>query len=167
MCQGIRNKQYWKDLKDRFSLIFSSLKELIIWIFASFMLPIVQLFCMIFSKEVIGTKDDIYNILFVTIASFLTSIFFVTNFWTKNRTIVRMLLVVSYIISFGLFLVSLVNSSIFDESVYKWGVLIAIGSAFLVGFFCKYDENLATSRKIANEAKEKTNGRLNNNEFKV
>ena len=77
-------------------LLIDSIKELSTWIFASFLLPLVQLFVIKFSKEPSGTIEEIYNIIFVTIASFLTSIFFVTNFWKQNRTIVRMMLVLSY-----------------------------------------------------------------------
>lgn len=148
-------------------LLIDSIKELSTWIFASFLLPLVQLFVINFSKEPSGTIEDIYNIIFVTIASFLTSVFFVTNFWKQNRTIVRMMLVLSYLISFGLFLVSLINSSFFESEVYKWGMYIALAFAVLVGFYSKYDEKSAIAREIVGNAKKKTHGTLNNKDFKV
>lgn len=148
-------------------LMFESIKELTIWIFASFLLPLVQLFVMKFSRNPSGTKEDFFNIIFVTIASFLTSVFFVTNFWKQNRTIVRMMLVMSYIISFGLFLISLVQYSFFDVNIYEWGMYIALMFAVLVGFFSKYDEKVAVANEIAGKAKKLTHGTLNNKEFKV
>lgn len=148
-------------------LMCESIKDLFIWIFASFLLPLIQLFIMNFSKQQSGTEEDFVNIIFVTITSFLTSVFFVTNFWQQNRTIVRMMLVISYLISFGLFLVSLVQYSCFDAYIYKWGMVIALILAVFVGFFSKYDEKVAVAKEIAGKAKNITHGTLDNKEFKV
>lgn len=148
-------------------LMYESIKELFIWIFASFLLPLIQLFIMCFSQQQSGTEEDFFNIIFVTVASFLTSVFFVTNFWRQNRTIVRMMLVLSYLISFGLFIVSQVQYSFFDAYIYKWGMFIAMILAVLVGFFSKYDEKVVVAKEIAGKAKNITHGTLNNKEFKV
>ena len=78
-----------------------------------------------------------------------------------------MMLVLSYLISFGLFLVSLINSSFFESEVYKWGMYIALAFAVLVGFYSKYDEKSAIAREIVGNAKKKTHGTLNNKDFKV
>lgn len=165
----IKNKirSLWDKIVVRIPIAFDSFKELFTWMFASFLLPLFQLFVIKFSNEPSETEEDVYTILFVTIASFLTSVFFVTNFWKQNRMLVRMMLVLSYLISFGLYLVLLIRSSLFNTDVYRWGIYIALIFAVLVGFFSKYDEKSAVPREIAGNAKRKTHGTLNDKEFKV
>ena len=85
--------------------------------------------------------------------------------------LVRMMLVLSYLISFGLFLFSLVHvmfkKEIFELEIYKWGVIIALVLAVLVGFFSKYDEKLAVAREIAGQAKNKTQATINGEDIKL
>jgi uncharacterized membrane protein len=125
----------------------------------------------IFSEYPKELDNSLYNIIFVTIASFLTSVFFVTDFWKKNRTLVKMLLMVSYLVSFGLFLFSLIEDiigvAIFDINIYKLGAYLAFALALLVGFYSKYDEKLAIPKKIADDSKNKTQGTINDKHFKV
>lgn len=161
----------WENLKTKLPAIGQAVKELAAWLFATFLLPLVQLFIIFFSKNPSVVYENVYNILFVTIASFLTGVFFVTNFWKQNRMLVRMMLVLSYLISFGLFLFSLVHvmfkKEIFELEIYKWGVIIALVLAVLVGFFSKYDEKLAVAREIAGQAKNKTQATINGEDIKL
>ncbi len=161
----------WGKIKSKLPAIGDALKELLAWLFAAFLLPLVQLFIIAFSIDPSVVYENVYNILFVTIASFLTSVFFVTNFWKQNRLLVRMMLVFSYLISFGLFLFSLVhimfNKAIFDLVVYKWGAIIALILAIIVGFYSKYDERLAVPREIAEQAKKMTQGTINGTPVKI
>lgn len=151
--------------------IGQAVKELIVWLFGTFLLPLVQLFIIMFSKDPSVVYENVFSILFATIASFLTGVFFVSDFWEQNRTFVRMILVLSYLISFGLFIFSLVRlmfeKEVFGLVVYKWGVIIALIMAVLVGFYSKYDEKLAAAREIAERAKNRTNISLNGEEIKL
>ncbi len=161
-------KIWWNRIK--WPLI-GAVKDLIAWIFAAFIFPLVQLFIIMFSKNPSVEYENVYNILFVSIASFLTGVFFVSTFWQHNRVLVRMMLVISYIISFGLFIFSLVhvmfNKEIFDLTIYKWGAIIALILAVMVGFFSKYDEKQAKLMEIASEAKHQTKGTIEGKDFKV
>lgn len=164
-------EERWNRLKTKWPAMWDAIKDLSAWLFATFLLPLVQLFIILFSKDPKVVYENVYNIIFVTIASFLTGVFFVTNFWRQNRILVRMMLVVSYLISFGLFIFSLVRvmfeTEVFDLSIYKWGVIIALLLAVLVGFYSKYDEKMEIPREIAGEAKTKTQGTINGTDFKV
>lgn len=157
--------------KEQLPAIWEAIKELLAWIFVTFLLPLVQLFIIIFSKDPTVVYENVYNIVFATIASFLTGVFFVSNFWKQNRMLVRMMLIVSYLISFGLFLFSLVNvmfgTEIFAIAIYKWGAIIAFALAIFVGFFSKYDEKMVIPRQIAEEGKRLTQGSINGNDFKL
>lgn len=161
----------YEKFKAKIPAIGQAVKELLAWLFAAFLLPLVQLFIIIFSKNPSVVYENVYNVLFVTTASFLTGIFFVTDFWKQNRLLVRMMLVLSYLISFGLFIFSLVHVMfdivIFDLSVYKWGVMIALVLAVFVGFYSKYDEKLVVAREIAGQAKKKTQTTINGEGIKL
>lgn len=161
----------WKKFLSNLPAMYEAVKELTVWLFATFLLPLVQLFIILFSKNPSVVYENVYNIIFVTIASFLTGVFFVTNFWKQNRMLVRMMLVLSYLISFGLFIFSLVHvmfeKEVFDMVVYKWGVIIALILAILVGFYSKYDEKLAAAREIAVQGKALTQGTINGTQFKI
>ena len=161
----------WQKCITQLPAIWDAIKQLSVWIFGSFLLPIVQLLFILLSKKTSEVNLSMYNIVFVTIASFLTSVFFVTSFWKQNRMLVRMLLVLSYLISFGLFIVSMVQIlhgiEVFDIDVYMWGALIALTFAVLVGFYSKYDENLAISREIASQAKNTKKSKVNGKEVNV
>lgn len=161
----------WEKFKTKLPAIGQAVKELIVWLFGTFLLPLVQLFIIMFSKDPSVVYENVFSILFATIASFLTGVFFVSDFWEQNRTFVRMILVLSYLISFGLFIFSLVRlmfeKEVFGLVVYKWGVIIALIMAVLVGFYSKYDEKLAAAREIAERAKNRTNISLNGEEIKL
>ena len=164
-------KERWLKFKSQLPAIWDAIKQLSVWMFGSFLLPIVQLLFILLSKKTSSIDLSMYNIVFVTIASFLTSVFFVTSFWKQNRMLVRMLLILSYLISFGLFVVSLVQilhgTEVFDIDVYMWGALIALSFAVLVGFYSKYDESTALSREIASQAKSTTKSIVNGKEVNV
>ena len=163
-------EEKWHKIVIQLPAAWEAVKQLSVWSFASFLLPIVQVVFIQLSKKPI-VDDSIYKIVFVSIASFLTSVFFVTSFWKRNRMFVRMLLVVSYLISFGLFIISLIQIlhkvEVFDLSVYKWGAAIALVLAVLVGFYSKYDERLAVSREIALQAKNTKKSQMNGKEVNV
>lgn len=158
-------------LNKQLPAIWEAIKELVAWIFVTFLLPLVQLFIIIFSKDPTVVYENVYNIVFATIASFLTGVFFVSNFWKQNRTLVRMMLIISYLISFGLFLFSLVyvmfGTEIFIIDIYKWGAIVAFTLALFVGFFSKFDEKTVVPRQIAEEGKRLSQGSINGNEFKL
>ena len=167
----MEKRKWWKKVETQLPAMWDALKQLAIWMFASFLLPIVQLLFILLSKKTIGVDLSMYNIVFVTIASFLTSVFFVTNFWKQNRMLVRMFLIISYLISFGLFIVSLIQLfygiEVFDLVVYMWGALIALSFALFVGFYSKYDDSLAVSREIALQAKRTRKSNINGKEINV
>ena len=158
-------------LKSKTPAIWAAIKDLSAWLFASFLLPLVQLFIIKFSVRPAIVDENVYNILFVTIASFLTGVFFVTSFWKQNRTLVRMMLVISYLIAFGLFVLSLVQVlfgvTIFKIGFYRWGVYISLVLAVMVGFYSKYDEKLVVPREIAEQGKNKTQSEINGKEIKL
>ena len=159
------------NLRTKLLAIWEAIKDLVLWIGISFLLPIFHLFFILFSKNSPGFDTSLYNIVFVAIASFLTGVIFMTSFWKHNRNYVRMLFVISYLIAFGLFLVSRIqlsfNIEIFEETVFKWGVIISFLFLLIVGFYCKYDDKNATSRAIAEKAKGLDKGFNSGKEFKL
>lgn len=161
----------WEKGRRILLIIRDSIKDLFVWLFVSFLLPLTQLLIIKLSKYQLDVDENVYNILFVTIASFLTGVFFVTDFWKKKRAIVRMMLVVSYLLSFGLFTISLIQVmfqlTIFDLAIYRWGVYIALSLAILVGFFSKYDENTVAAHAIIEQAKRETEGVVDGKPIKL
>ena len=152
-------------------VIYDAIRDLFVWLFASFILPLVQLIIMKLSTKPFVMDENAFNIIFVTIASFLTGIFFVTDFWKRKRIMIRMMLLTSYLISFGLFTISLIQElysvTIFKLDIYKLGALIALILAILVGFFSKYDEKMEVPRAIANEAKNLKESSINGKPIKM
>lgn len=148
-----------------------AIKDLITWLFVAFLLPLVQIFYFKCSTQSLPLDESVYRIIFVAIASFLTSIFFVSNFWKQNRRFVRLMLISSYIISLCLFISSLVyemfNTKIFDINIYRCGAIVAFVLAVLVGFYSKYDEKLAKAQEIADGSRKITTGNIDGQEFDV
>lgn len=147
-------------VKSFFYIVGKAISDLIVWLFASFLLPLIQLGILSFLKEKdFQVNSAVYNILFVTIASFLTNVFFFTEFWKKKSNWLRMALIISYVLALTLFIISLLeivlNIEIFELSTYNIGMLISLILAIVVGFSSKYDENKATALNLAREAKEK------------
>ena len=147
-------------VKSFFFIVWRSVSDLIVWLFASFLLPLIQLGILSFLKEKdFQMNSAVYNILFVTIASFLTNVFFFTEFWKKKSNWLRIALIISYVLALTLFIISLLeivlSIEIFELSTYKIGVLISLALAIVVGFSSKYDENKASALNLAREAKEK------------
>lgn len=166
-------KKRWDKIVLKWPSIKDAIMDLITWLFAAFLLPLVQLFIVKFSINPSVVNEYVYIIIFVAITSFLTGIFFFTNFWHKNRKLIRMLLMISYLISFGLFIFSLVHvmfhKVIFAQNIYEWGAIIAFTLAVIVGFCSKYDErlDLAISKRIASEAKNTTTSTIEGKEVKL
>ena len=134
-------------VKVHISLFFNTISDLIVWMFITFLLPLVQLgFTLYIKNPTSEINTSVYNILFVTIASFLTNIFFFTEFWKKKNSWMKIILIFSYVIAFALFLCSLIemlkNIKIFDLYIYKSGMIISLLLAIITGFSSKYDENL-------------------------
>ena len=148
-----------------------AIKDLATWLFVAFLLPLVQIFFFKFSSKPSTLDESVYRIIFVAIASFLTSIFFVTNFWKQNRRFARTMLILSYIISLCLFISSLVyemfDTKVFEIHIYEYGAIVAFALAVLVGFYSKYDEKLAKVKGIADGSRNITKGNIDEQEFDV
>ena len=164
-------KSLWNRNKPKRLAIWGAVKDLSVWIFGSFLLPLLQLFIMTFSTKPKSVDEALYNVVFVTVASFLTGVFFVTSFWKQNRMLVRMMLVISYLISAGLFIVSQIQTlfdiKVFVHDIFECGLIVAIILAILVGFFCKYDEKLIIPREIADQANRINKGIVDGKEIKL
>ena len=167
MCKSIN----WEKIKATAGIIWQTFKGLCVWLFVSFLLPITQLLIMRYATKPFIIDEGIYNVFCVSIASFLTGVFFVTDFWKKNRSLVRVLLVVSYLLSFGLFTISLIqilfDIKVFETHIYQIGILVALLLAVLVGFYSKYDENLMVSQTIVNKANTTTQGIIDGKQIKL
>lgn len=153
-------------------IVGKAISDLIVWLFASFLLPLIQLGILSFLKD----KDfqmncAVYNILFVTIASFLTNVFFFTEFWKKKSNWLRIALIISYVLALTLFIISLLeivlDIEIFELTTYRMGMLISLILAITVGFSSKYDENKATALNLAREGKEKTKTIIDGNDIEL
>lgn len=141
-------------------VVKNAISDLVVWLFASFLLPLIQLGILCCLKDRSFTVNAaMFNILFVTIASFLTNVFFFTAFWKKKSNWLRMALIISYVLALTLFIISLLdvtlNIPIFEIKVYEVGMYIALVLAIIVGFSSKFDENKARALVLAQEAKEK------------
>lgn len=149
-----------KKLGIMFNKYWITIKALLIWMFVSFLFPLVQYVIMRIGVIKIDIDESYYNIIFATFATFLTGIFFSTDFWKNNRWLIRIMLIVSYLISFGLFIISLLQSfykiEVFKTSIYEWGMILTFVFSLIVGFYSKYDENVATANEIAESAKKHT-----------
>lgn len=149
-----------------------SISDLIVWLFASFLLPIIQLFVLLFLKEqTFSMSASMYNILFVTIASFLTNVFFFTEFWKKRNNWLRMALIISYVLALTLFIISLLEIvlkiEIFDLKTYSSGMLISLSLAIIVGFSSKFDEIRSQALDIARQGKEKNEVNIDGEEIEL
>ena len=161
----------WGSLKAKWPSGKDAFMDLITWFFYAFLFPLVQLAFIKLSNYHGAVDENVYRILFVAIASFLTTIFFVTGFWRQNRRLVRMMLLASYVISLVLFITSLAfelfGLRIFDLNVYYWGAIIALLFAFLVGFFTKYDDKEAALREIISKAKGINKSKIEEKEVEI
>lgn len=146
-------------VKSFFFIVGRALSDLVVWLFASFLLPLIQLGILLFRKDHdFEINAAVFNILFVTIASFLTNVFFFTGFWEKRNNWLRMALIVSYVLALTLFIISLIEIiqgiTIFELDVYRYGMLISLALAIIVGFTSKYDENKVKALDIARRGKD-------------
>lgn len=155
-----------------FFVVRNAMSDLVVWLFASFLLPLIQFGILCCLKEHPFIENAaIYNILFVTIASFLTNVFFFTAFWKKKSNWLRMALIVSYVLSLTLFIISLLEVTltiiIFDMAVYKTGMYIALVLAIIVGFSSKFDENKSNALLLAQKGKEKKEVTIDGDEIEL
>lgn len=152
-----KNKEKIKSL---YFLVKNAMSDLVVWLFASFLLPLIQWGILCCLKNHPSTESvAMFNVLFVTIASFLTNVFFFTAFWKKKSNWMRMALIISYVLALTLFIISLLEVTlvirIFDRKIYEIGMYIALALAIIVGFSSKYDENKSKALLLAQFAKER------------
>ena len=159
-------------VKSFFYVVRNAISDLVVWLFASFLLPLIQFEILCCLKDRSFTVNAaMFNVLFVTIASFLTNVFFFTAFWKKKSNWLRMALIISYVLALTLFIISLLdvtlNITIFDLKVYEVGMYIALALAILVGFSSKYDENRTQALVLAKNAKEKKEVTIDGNDIEL
>ena len=160
------------DFSGRAAVVGDALKNLLIWFFTSYLFPIIQIILCSLMGTQTNNNDDLYGVLFVATSSFLTSIFFITGFWSKpNRVIVKIIFVLVYLTSLCLFLICLLQSktsiSFLDESICRQGVRLAVGLSIIVGFFANYDESELVPKGIANKATKTNNSIINGKRIKL
>lgn len=161
-----------ENVRSFFFIVGKAISDLIVWLFASFLLPLIQLGILSFLKDKgFQMNCAVYNILFVTIASFLTNVFFFTEFWRKKSNWLRMALIISYVLALTLFLISLLEIvlcfEIFELKTYNIGMLISLVLAIVVGFSSKYDENKVVALNLAREGKEKNETTIDGDDIEL
>ncbi len=164
-------KDWWARIKNSIKSSLRALRSFFVLLFASFVFPIVQLFIILCSTKPASMDVNSFVIVFVAIASFLTSFFFVSSFWKQDRVLARIMLVASYIISLVLFvscrLQVIFEIPFFSDNIYKWGVIIALLFAIVVGFITKIDEQITDATIIAEQARDIHQGSYNGKKIKL
>jgi hypothetical protein len=170
--RGIQMKEYWK----RFLLFLKNLpatiKESFIWFLMTYAFPLVQIFI------IWGIKQDnfewsleIMKIVLVTNASLYTSILMVVNSQRKDKRVVNILTILTYIFTIVLFAIAMVeitkNMSIFSLGVYQYGTIATFSLALFFGLISKYDEVKANSVELANSGMQKSEAIINGQKIDI
>ena len=170
--RGVLIKEYWS----RFLLFLKNLpatfKESFIWFLMTYAFPLVQIFI------IWGIKQDnfewsleIMKIVLVTNASLYTSILMVVNGQRKDKRVVNILTILTYIFTIVLFAIAMVeitkSISIFSLAVYQYGTITTFSLALIFGLISKYDEVKANSVELASSGMRKSETSINGQKIDI
>lgn len=159
VCTFMEDYNIWERIWIFIKSIPSTLKETFIWFGLTYFIPIVNIgIIWAMRREEFGLDLSILNIIIVTNACFLTSIFNFLHSSDKKRKLINMISIITYAISIVLFSISIIQiamkSSIFEIDIYMSGTWITFIISLFLGLICKYDEVGAISINRAQKSKE-------------
>lgn len=151
------NENFLDNLKGFIINIPGTLKETAIWFISSYLISIINILIIWGMRKNFELDLNIINIILVTNAGFLTSIFLLLYLSEKKRKTVFTLAIIIYVITITLFSISIVqiesNTDIFTYEVYQTSAIVLFGFSILLGLISKYDEVEALSKLRAKKAK--------------
>jgi len=134
-----------------------TLQETFSWFIMSYLVSIINIGIIWGINSNFSININILNIILVTNAGFLTSLFFLTYSLEKKRKFIYTLTIITYVITIVLFTISIVQieivKNIFSLNVYTISVILTFLISILLGLISKYDEVAALSKIRAKEAK--------------
>lgn len=149
----------------------ATLKETLIWFISSYLISIINILIIWGMRKNFGLDLNIINIVLVTNAGFLTSVFLLLYLSEKKRKTIFTLAIIIYVITITLFSISIVQieseTNIFTYKVYEISAIILFGLSILLGLISKYDEVEALSKLRAKKAKTIQSTTIGNTEIKL
>lgn len=144
----------------------ATIKESFIWFLMTYAFPLVQIFIIWGIKQNnFEWSLEIMKIVLVTNASLYTSILMVVNSQRKDKRVINILTILTYVFTIVLFAIAMVeitmNMSIFSLVVYQYGTIATFSLALVFGLISKYDEVRANSVELANNGMRKSETSIN------
>jgi len=164
-------EEYIEKLQGFIFNIPATLRETLIWFISSYLISIINIAIIWGMRKNFGLDLNIINIILVTNAGFLTSVFLLLYLSEKKRKTIFTLAIIIYVITITLFSISIVQieskTNIFTYGVYKISALVLFGLSILLGLISKYDEVEAISKLRANKAKTIKSTTIGDTEIKL
>jgi len=149
----------------------ATIKETSIWFISSYLISIINILIIWGMRQNFELDLNIINIILVTNAGFLTSIFLLLYLSEKKRKTIFVLAIIIYVITITLFSISIVQienkTNIFTYDIYKISTIVLFGFSILLGLISKYDEVEALSKLRAKDAKNIENTTIGNKKVKL
>ena len=150
-------KEYIENIQGFIFNIPVILRETSIWFISSYLISIINILIIWGMRKDFGLDLNIINIVFVTNAGFLTSVFLLLYLSEKRRKTIFTLAIIIYVITITLFAISIVQIeskiNIFTDEIYERSAMILFGLSILLGIISKYDEVEAASSLRAKNGK--------------
>lgn len=164
-------KEYIENIQGFIFNIPVILRETSIWFISSYLISIINILIIWGMRKDFGLDLSIINIVFVTNAGFLTSVFLLLYLSEKRRKTIFTLAIIIYVITITLFAISIVQIeskiNIFTDEIYERSAMILFGLSILLGIISKYDEVEAMSKLRAKKSTSKKSTTIGNTEIKL
>lgn len=158
--------------------VLATLKESLLWLLMTYFMPLLQFFIIWGIKQDGFQWFDIENLKIVLVAnaSIYTAALLVLGSKESKKTVkdsdnsvMKTFTIVAYGLTVVLFSFSMIeiyrNIPIFPAFVYKWGTLVTLLFAILLGIISNYNKVKARSLSIAVEGKHRTSVTINDTQF--
>lgn len=158
--------------------VLATLKESLLWLLMTYFMPLLQFFIIWGIKQEGFQWCDIENLKIVLVAnaSIYTAALLVLGSKESKKTVkdsdnsvMKTFTIVAYGLTVVLFSFSMIeiyrNIPIFPAFVYKWGTLVTLLFAILLGIISNYNKVKARSLSIAEEGKHRTSVTINDTQF--
>lgn len=166
----------WKKLGERIKVFLlnipGTIKETFTWLLISYLIPIINIGIIWGIKQSEFTFNiNVLSIVLVTNACFLTSLFYLAYSNKGDRKVLNTISIAFYALTLTLFVVSTIEIikqlDIFPIKIYQIGTIITLIVSVILGLISKYDEQVAFSKIVAKNSKDKTNTNIGNKNVKI
>lgn len=165
----------WKEVFERIKVFLfnvpETLKETFIWFFMSYLIPLLNILIIWGIRKNLVIDMSILNIILVTNAGFLTTLFYLTFSIDKKRKMVYLTSIVIYAVTLILFTISIIQleqkSSIFSLGIFQYSIGISFFISIVLGLISKYDEVEAFSKLRAGQARKIKETEINGRKIKI